>query len=378
MTRPAFLAWSIWITRVIHGAMGKSLTFLVGRKNMRTLIKVLFLTCVLGSWCRAQVRPLRIYWVDVEGGGATLIVTPAGESVLIDAGGYDVERDGARAYAVAAQAAGLRQIDYFIATHWHADHYGGAIKLSQLMPIKRFYGHGSLPANVPEDPKFPVLMPAYRKLTQGRSRILYPGDTLPLKQTADAPLMVLQCLASDGKMNRPKGVTSQANPVCRKEEGSRPDPTENAKSIVLKLQYGRFTFVDGGDLTWDKEAQLVCPINRVGTVDLFQIDHHGLDLSSNPVLLKSISPRVVVVNNGPEKGPEPNCVKTLRGLPSLETVWQLHRNVHTGPELNTDPQFVANNEVECKAQFIEALVQASGTFSVQIGQTGTRKEYRPR
>ena len=122
----------------------------------------------------------------------------------------------------------------------------------------------------------------------------------------------------------------------------------------------------------------MCPTNLVGTIELFQINHHGLDLSSNPVLLKSISPRVVVVNNGPEKGPEPNCVKTLRGLPSLETVWQLHRNVQTGPELNTDPKFIANNELECKAQFIEALVQASGTFSVQIGQTGTRKEYRPR
>jgi hypothetical protein len=250
--------------------------------------------------------------------------------------------------------------------------------LSQLIPIKRFYGNGSLPANVPEDPKFPVLMPAYRKVTQGRTRILHPGDTLPLKQTADAPLMVLQCLASAGNTIRPKGVTSQANPVCRKEGVSRPDATQNAKSIVLKLQYGKFTFLDGGDLTWDKEAQLVCPINRVGTVDLFQIDHHGLDLSSNPVFLRSISPRVVVVNNGPEKGPEPDCVKTLRGLPCVETVWQLHRNVQIGPELNTDPKFIANNEVECKAQFIEALVQASGTFSVQIGQTGTRKEYRPR
>jgi hypothetical protein len=171
---------------------------------------------------------------------------------------------------------------------------------------------------------------------------------------------------------------SQVNPVCGKEESSRPDPTENAKSIVLKLQYGNFTFLDGGDLTWDKEAQLVCPINRAGTIDLFQINHHGLDLSSNPVLLKSISPRVVVVNNGPDKGPEPHCVKTLRDVPSIETVWQIHRNIMTGPELNTDPQFIANKDVKCKAQFIEAQVQANGTYSVQISQGGTRKEYGPR
>ncbi len=345
---------------------------------MRTLIKVLCVMFVLGSWCRAQVRPLEIYWIDVEGGGSTLIVTPAGESILIDAGGYDVERDATRVYAVAAQFAGLRQIDHFVATHWHADHYGGANKLGQLIPIKRFYGHGSLPASVPEDPKFPVLKPAYRKLTQGRSRIVYPGDSLPLKQTANAPLIALQCLASDGKTYRSKRVTSPPNPVCGKEESSRTDPSENAKSIVLKLQYGKFTFLDGADLTWDKEAQLVCPTNRVGTIDLFQIDHHGLDLSNNPALLRSICPRVVVVNNGPEKGPEPNAVKTLRDLPCLETVWQLHRTVLIGSDLTTDRQFIANNEVDCGAQFIEALVQADGTFSVQIGQTGNSREYRPR
>jgi hypothetical protein len=345
---------------------------------MRTLIKVLFLTCVLEIWCKAQVQPLKIYWVDVKGGGATLIVTPAGESVMIDAGGYDVERDGAGVYAVATQAAGLREIDYLVVTHWHADHYGGVSELGQLMPIKRFYGNGPLPDSVPDDPKFPVLMPAYRKVAQGRTQILLPGDILPLKQTAGAPPIVVQCLASGGNMIAPKSGTSQANPVCGKEGDSRPDPTQNAKSIVLKLQYGRFTFADGGDLTWDKEAHLVCPTNLVGTIELFQINHHGLDLSSNPVLLKSISPRVVVVNNGSDKGPEPNCVKTLRSLPSIETVWQMHRNVKEAPGLNTDPKFIANSEVACRAQYIEAQVQASGTFSVQVSQGGTRKEYGPR
>lgn len=345
--------------------------------ELRILIGVIVLTCALGDWCKAQVRPLEIYWIDVEGGGATLIVTPAGESVLIDAGGYDVERDAARVHAVAARVAGLHQIDHFVASHWHADHYGGAIRLNQLMPIMRFYGHGNLPTGVAEDPKYGDLMPAYRKITRGRSRILRAGDTLPLKQTANAPSILVRCLASDGTMDRSEGVASPVNPVCKKE-GSRPDPTENAKSIVLKLQYGRFTFLDGADLTWDKEAQLVCPINRVGPVELFQIDHHGLDLSNNPVLLESIRPRVVVVNNGPEKGPEPNTVRALRGLPSIQTVWQLHRNVKTGSELNTKPQYIANHDVECKAQFIQAEVQPSGTFWVRIGETGARQTYEAR
>lgn len=345
---------------------------------MRILLGVIVLTCALGDWSKAQVRPLEIYWIDVEGGGATLIVTPAGESVLIDAGGYDVERDAARVHAVAARVAGLHQIDHFVATHWHADHYGGAIRLNQLMPIMRFYGHGNLPTGVAEDPKYGDLMPAYRKITRGRSRILRAGDTLPLKQSANTPTVLMQCLASDGKVTRSKKVASSLNPVCNGSQESRPDPTENAKSIVLKLQYEKFTFLDGGDLTWDKEALLACPVDRVGPVDLFQINHHGLDLSNNPVLLKTIRPRVVVVNNGPEKGPEPNTVQTIRNLPGIETVWQLHQNVKTGPELNTEPEYIANRDVDCRAQFIRATIQAGGTFGVQIGETGARKTYESR
>ena len=142
----------------------------------------------------------------------------------------------------------------------------------------------------------------------------------------------------------------------------------------MLLSYGDFSFLDTGDLTWELEADLVCPVNRVGTVDLFQISHHGLDSSNNPVMIESIRPRVVVVNNAPKKGAEPETMKTLMRVAGIETIWQVHRNLRTGPELNTDPRFIANPEGEA-GQFIKASVRADGTFSVQIGGDGTLKSY---
>ena len=343
---------------------------------MRTLFRVLFLTCVLGTWCNAQVQPLKIYWIDVEGGGSSLIVTPAGQSILIDAGGYVPERDSARVFVVARQVAGLKDIDMFIATHWHADHYGGLAALVKLMPVKSFYGNGPLPDAVPEDVKFPVLMPAYKQATQGRTQLLHPGEKLPLKQAAGAPQIELICLGADGNAIPPK-PGEPPNPRCAKQ-APRPDPSQNAKSVALKLTYGKFSFFDGGDLTWDKEAQLVCPTNRVGTIDLFQVNHHGLDLSSNPELLESASPRVLVINNGPDKGPEANCWKTVKSLKTVQTIWQVHRNVKNPPGQNTEAKYIANNDANCKAQYIQAQVQANGAYSVQIGKDGTRQEYGPR
>ena len=156
------------------------------------------------------------------------------------------------------------------------------------------------------------------------------------------------------------------------------DETDNAKSVVLLMKYGEFTFFDGGDLTLEIEDRLVCPANRVGAVDLYQTDSHGLDVSNNPVLVDSIRPRVVVVNNGPMKGAESNTMRTLKSNAGIETIWQVHRNIRAGPELNTDPRFIANLEATCRAEFIKASVDPTGAFSVQIGKDGTLKHYSSR
>lgn len=323
--------------------------------------------------------PLHIYWIDVEGGGATLLVTPAGESILVDAGNH-LERDVSRDYDVATRVAGVEQIDYFIATHWHADHYGGAIKLSERLPIKRFYGNGPLADSVPDDPQFPVLMPLYRNVVKGQSTALKAGDTLPIRQLSEAPKLEVKVIASSRQFIAGTGQSTAENPECRQAGDEAPDPSENAKSLVLLITYGQFTFLDGGDLTKQMEVKMVCPVNPIGTVELFQINHHGLDLSNSPVLIHSIHPRVVVVNNGPMKGAEPKTMKTLFSTPGIETVWQVHRNLQPGAQLNTSAELIANQESDANhaAEYIQATAKPTGEFLVQIGSKGTSKLYPPR
>ena len=323
-----------------------------------------------------QDRPLEIYWVDVDGGAATLIVTPSGESILVDAG-EDRESHADRIHRVAGQVAGLTQIDHFVATHWHGDHYAGATRVHQRIPIRNFYDRG-----FPKESDYAAKgdlkrakagIARYRETTRGGSRTLKPGDEITLRQSEGLPKVGLHCLVSAGEF-MPTVGNFTPNPFCETRTAKPPDETDNAQSLVLLLSYGEFSFLDTGDLTWEMEAELVCPVNRVGRVDLFQISHHGLDASNNPVLIESIRPRVVVVNNAPKKGAEPETMKTLMGVEGIETIWQVHRNLRTGPELNTQPRFIANPEGEA-GQFIKASVHADGTFSVQIGGEGTPESY---
>lgn len=345
------------------------------KRYVTSLLSMILLAAVFGSGVAAQQAPLRLYWIDVEGGGATLLVAPTGESVLVDAG-ENLDRDVSRVFEVATKVAELKQIDHFVATHWHADHYGGAIKLSTRIPIKKYYGSDPLPDKVSEDPQFGKLMPLYQTVTKGGSIVLKPGDKLPLKQTACGPQFELKVLAANRVViGRPK---SPPNPVCSRKSENAADPTENSKSIVLRLTYGKFTFLDGGDLTKAMEEQLVCPSNLIGEIDLFQINHHGLDLSNNPVLIRTIKPRVVVVNNGPQKGAEPKTMKTLFDPPGIQTVWQIHRNLQPGTQLNTSSEFIANQGVDGKAEFIQASATPDGSFRVQIGSSGNSKQYKPR
>ena len=331
------------------------------------------MSAVAGCLC-GQQRPLEIYWVDVEGGAATLIVTPAGESILVDTG-QDLDRDAFRIDAAARQA-GLTQIDHVVATHWHADHYGGISKLSRKIPLKRYYDHGTIPAQLPDDPAFPQLIELYRHVTGGRSTGLRPGDTIPLRQTAIGPPLRIECVASDRRVGG--NAKAPANPLCAGRKPPAVDPTDNPRSVVLKLTYGKFTFLDGGDLTRDVEEELVCPANRIGTVDLYLTDAHGMDVSNSAVYVRSIRPRVVVVNNGPAKGAEPDTMRTLLSSKGIETVWQGHRNLTTPGALNTKALFIANEKAECSARFIKAAVQPNGAFSVRIGKSGVETGYAPR
>ena len=324
----------------------------------------------------APARGLDIDFVDTEGGAATLIVTPAGESVLIDCGNPG-PRDAERIHR-AAKLAGLDAIDHLAITHWHSDHYGGVGRLTQLLPVRHFYDRG-IPATLAEDPRnFPTLIRAYKTATGGKSRTLRPGDEIKLKAAEGAPALKLLCLCGAGAV-LPDRPGAPENPVAKEHKPQPPDPTDNAKSLGFLLSYGDFRFLDLGDLTWNVEYKLVHPTDKVGPVDVFQSTHHGLDISNNTVLLKTVRPRVVVFNNGARKGCDPSVTAALRRIPDVQAIYQMHRNLTVGPQENTDPRLIANPDEKCRGESIKLAVAADAkSYALTVGARGKPRRYETR
>ncbi len=321
-------------------------------------------------------RGLDIFFVDTEGGAATLIRTPAGESILIDCGNPGA-RDAERIYK-AAQDAGITAIDHMIVTHWHLDHYGGIARLAQLLPIRRFYDHG-IPASLSEDPQnFPILIQAYKQASKGKSHTVKPGDEIPLKQAAGAPPVRLPCICGSGEVIADKPGAPE-NPVAREHTPQAPDPSDNARSLGFVLGFGDFRFLDLGDLTWNVEYKLVHPTDKIGKIDVYQSTHHGLEISNNPVVIKTVEPRVAIFNNGPRKGGHPSVIATLRRLPEPPTIFQMHRNVTASAQENTEPDKIANPDEHCHAESIKLSVAPDAkSYTVTVGSHGKPQRFETR
>ena len=329
-------------------------------------------------------RGLDIYFIDVMGGAATLVVTPERESVLIDSGWPGLEdRDPKRIEHVLKEVAGLDHLDHLVTTHWHRDHYGGVEGLAKRLRIDRYWDRG-LPDPQAADgdrAKFPdgpapddPLGIAYRRASEGKRKPLKAGDTLPLRGVEAV------VLASGGEiLARPSSSSNGDNPLCKSAPPDlKPDPSDNARSLALRLRYGKFDFLDCGDLTWNVEKQLVCPRDLIGPIDLFQVTHHGMDVSNHPTLVRTIAPTVAIMNNGPRKGGAPAAVRLLKSLPSLKALYQLHKNAATGPEDNTEPERIANKDAD-GGQFIHVAVAPGGErFTVRIGTDGTTQTFESR
>jgi competence protein ComEC len=318
-------------------------------------------------------RRLDIYWIDVEGGAATLIVTPAGESVLIDTGNAG-HRDPDRIAQTAAREAGLRQLDHVIITHYHTDHFGGAAKLHEILPIKHLHDNGTFEGLVDMPDK------AYLEFKAEQRSVISPGDLLPLESTDDAslPKVELKCLAARQKFISPP-AGAEPTPGCAEFKAKPIDTSDNVNSVVTLLSLGKFQFFDAGDLTWNAEKELVCPVNRVGKVDVYQASHHGMDASNHPLVIKALLPVVAVINNGVTKGCDPDMVTMLRRTPSVEAIYQVHRNERGDGALNTADEFIANHGKDCKANFIKLSVDPSGnSYTVSIPAHGHSKTYQTR
>jgi competence protein ComEC len=314
---------------------------------------------------------LRIAWIDVEGGAATLVVTPEGEALLMDCG-WPGARDVDRIVKTAAQL-GVKKIDHFLTSHWHTDHWGCVEALSQALPIARFYDHG-----FPEGPARdvdPKLKEAYLRATGGKQVVLKPGDAVPLKG-AQVKILSAHGIVPGEAAGAPQVRPCEANPA---HPAKPEDTSDNARSLGFVLSYGAFDFLDLGDLTWNVEHKLVCPRNLIGTVDLYQATHHGLDASNNPALLAAVQPTVIVVNNGAKKGGTAAAFKWFKEQPSVKDVFALHRNVATTPADNAAPALTANDDEKCEAHGILVSVAPGGkTFTVGVPSKGTSRTYASR
>ena len=307
---------------------------------MRTrLLLALFASALLPATPHTQrTQPaLDIYLIDVEGGGATLFVTPSGQSVLIDTGngGTAAARDADRIMA-AVKAAGVPQIDHLITTHWHGDHYGGMSELATRIPIRHFVDHGPSVESIAAVTQF--LQQTYPGLfARAKRTVVEPGDSLPL-QDVD-----WRIVTSQGKsVMKPLPGGGQPNASCATFKPQPKDETDNAESVGSVISFGKFRAAHLGDLTWNKEFDLMCPANRAGAVDLLVVSHHGLESSNSEVLVHGLAPRVAIMNNGSRKGGRPEVMKTIFSAPGLEDLWQLHFSVLSGQEYTVPGLFIAN------------------------------------
>ena len=338
----------------------------------------------------AQTRNLDIYWIDVEGGAATLIVSPFGESMLIDTGWEVGGRDAKRIYA-AAQQAGLQRIDSVVISHFHADHVGGLRELSKMMQIGRYFDHGD--AIEKENQQW---LDSYRAASTGKRTIVKPGDDIPLK---GARVLVV---SSDQKLLSKPVNGGGPNPLCADAEQKAPVSPENQRTVGVLLTYGKFKYLNLVDLDWSKEMELACPVNKLGAVTLYQTSRHGaFDGAGAPAFLGAIRPQVVVVNNGPRKGMgqvdntvqsitppegrttlyEKNAYLRLAKIPGIEGIWQEHLSLlDPKPNHNTSLNMIANLEdsAGCKGNWIKASVSRDGKFTVTNSRNGLTKTYAAR
>ncbi len=366
---------------------------------MRAASLVLITTSIVPILSGAQTpapKTLDIYVIDVEGGNATLFVSPTGESMLIDtgnAGAMAAARDAGRILD-AAKAAGLQKIDHVITTHWHGDHFGGLAELASHITIGEYIDHG--PNVQPAEVADAFLKDTYPKLYgKAKHTVVKPGDRISLAGTE------VRVVSSAGEMIKtPLPGGGKPNPVCASFKTSESN-LEDPQSVSVYITYGKFRTFHPGDLPKAKEFELMCPNAKIGPVDVLLGLHHGVASSNSPVLIHALHPRVAIMNNGTRKGGDPDVMMAVHSSPGLEDLWQIHFSTLSGQENTVPGMFIANTIDDQaasmpigavpapapgpnappapahngKAYWIKVSAQANGSFTVTNTRNGFTKMY---
>jgi competence protein ComEC len=316
-------------------------------------------------------KALQIFFVDVEGGQATLFVTPAGQSLLIDTGWTGNNGRDADRIVAAAKKAGIRKIDYVLITHFHEDHVGGLPQLVARIPVGTVIDHSDNRESTDE----PTVQGwrAYQELLAAKKfkrLTVKPGESLPIKGIQTT------VISSDGAViAQALPGAGQENASCKNAESYPADKTENLRSLGTLITFGKLRILDLGDLTRDKEMELVCPNNKLGAIDVYIVSHHGWFQSNSLAFLNAIAPRVAIMDNGAKKGGTPSAWDIIEKSPRLENLWQLHFSEEGGAAHNVAPEFIANPEGPDGGNYLELTAWTDGSFEVLNSRTQNTKHY---
>jgi beta-lactamase superfamily II metal-dependent hydrolase len=336
-------------------------------------VAVLILGVGISAWAAPEQKDkaLHIYFIDVEGGQATLFVTPAGQSLLIDTGWPGNDGRDADRIVAAAKKAGISKIDYVLITHFHDDHVGGVPQLVARFPVGTFIDHGdnreTTDAVTEKDWKAYQAVLATGKYKRISAK---PGDVLPVKG------MRATVISSDASLiEKPLPGAGEENPYCKDAEQFPADKTENLRSLGTYINFGKLRILDLGDLTHDKEMQLMCPTNKIGKIDIYIVSHHGWAQSSSPAFVYGLAPRVAIMDNGAKKGGTPSVLDIIKKSPGLEDLWQLHYSEEGGAAHNVAAEFIANPDGSDSANGLELTAHPDGSFDVFNVRTQKSKQY---
>ncbi len=336
------------------------------------LLLLLCLAPAPSASAQAKARHLLIYSIDVEGGQSTLLVSPSGASLLVDAGWSDHDgRDAGRIQA-AMRDAGINRIDHLLITHYHVDHVGGVPELVKRVPIGEFLDHG--PNREDSDSTRAGYAAYLQAIGNKPHRVVHPGDTIAI------PGLSVVVLTADGKhIDAVPGIPPTPNPYCATERQWPADPSENARSAGILVTFGKFRFLDLGDLTGQKEVALVCPKNPIGAVDLYLVTHHGMNLSNSRAIVDAVHPRAAIMNNGAHKAGMPEAWQTVHDSPGLIDLWQLHTAEDSDAAHNSPAALIANPAGSAQdGAYLKVIAAPNGDFSVTNTRTGETREYARR